>query len=856
MAGFKDCIRSAQEQGAISKEEADELIRRYEAHAATLRAAGAPDPNAAAKNALAASLDAEAARAKMLAQMGAEKRGAIAEHLHAYRGPDGKPDVYEASMRLLEHYGFSGTSSVVGRMRSIVALAHGELADVLRTFERNFYTGLRHQQVAARDLVHELLGTPTGRPEIKAMADGVAAQFERLRERFNAAGGDIGKIEGGYIPQLHNAVALMKSGFEKWREDIRPRLEPAKMRDPLTGEAMTPARLDESLRPVYDAITTEGWATREPSTTPLTRGALANQRQEHRFLAFKSAEDWLWYDQHYGHGDPMKAIFGHINGMARDIAAAETLGPNPTASVEYLKQVVLSEHGKLVAGKDSLFQPSGLSTKGLKDAGADAAKKIDDLWYFVRGRETVKQGVADFYGNVRNVLTAAQLGSAVVTAAVTDPGIEAMARRQLGMSQAALFGSNAKVYADTVSRYFEQLPVLKTVSHVIDQFTGAPREQALRAGMIMDEFLHVMGDEARYAGSLGGNVWSRWLADRTITLTGLGPITEARKAVFQLELQGFVADHAGAAFDALPAPLRDKMAGYGFDAAQWDTLRAAARGRDGFLRPVDVVAADRGLAERYVEMINGETERAVPSGTLRSRAFVIGSRPKGQHLAELWEGAWQYKSFGLSMMTLQAEAIAQETARGGKAAGATYAAQLLVLTTLGGALAMQLKHLASGRDPQDMADPKFFAAAMATGGGLGLMGDFMFADVNRYGYSFQEQALGPTGALVTDIAKFTAGNMMEAIQGLNDPRKSTNIGHEAVQLAGKYTPFAASAWYTRLAFRRELIDQLDYMADPRAHTRWREEERRAQRERGQGYFWPPGETAPTRAPDLSTAGGR
>lgn len=854
---LRDCIRSAQEQGAITKEEADDILRRYDAHVAARKAAGAPNPNREARLALADQFDTEGARMKALAQMGEDKRAEITEHLHAYRDPHGKPDVYEAAMRLLEHYGFAGASSVVGRTKAIVAITHGEIADVLRQFERNFYTGMRHQAVATRDLVYELLGHATDSKQAKAFAGAIGAQFDKLRDRFNAAGGDIGKIEGGYIPQFHEPVALMKAGFEKWRDDIRPRLAPEKMRDPLTEAPMTPERLDEALRPVFDQITTEGWATRAPTTSPVAgRGAVANQRQDHRFLAFKSAEDWLWYDQHYGHGDPIKAIFGHINGMARDIAAMEVLGPNPSATVEWLKQVMLSEHGKWIAGKDSLFQPSGMTTFGERDAGRDAAKKIEDLWYWVRGRETVSQGVADFYGNIRNVLTSVQLGSAVVTAAATDPAIMRMATRQLGMGEAAVFGQNAKVYLDTVSHYFEQLPILKSVSFVLDHLTGAPREQAVRSGMIVDEFLHILGDEARYAGALSGSAWSRWLADRTVTLTGLEPITKARRAVFQLELQGFVADNAKLAFDALPAPLRGKLAGYGFDAAQWDALRAVAphqlgRGSADILRPSDVGLVDRALAERYVEMINGELERAVPTGTMRSKAFLIGARPKGQHGAELAEGFLQYKSFGLSMMTLQAEAIAQETATLGRAAGASYAAQLLILSTVGGALGLQIKSIIQGRDPQNMKDPKFWGAAMASGGGMGIYGDFLFADTNRYGYSFGEQVAGPTASLASDILKFTSGNAMELLQ-----RKDTNIGHEAVTLAGRYTPMLSSAWYARLAYKRELLDQLDYMVDPHAHRRWREEERKAMRERGQGYWWQPGESAPRRAPDLSTAIGQ
>jgi hypothetical protein len=850
---FADCIVSARDQGVLSPEEAERLIARYEAHRQARRAAGEADPEAGARSGLADEFDAAAERQRRLAALSTARRDAIAQHLDAYRGPDGRANVYEASMRLLENFGYSGTSSVKGRQHAIIAITHAELADTLRGFERNFYTGLRHETVKAQNVVREMLGQTTGNPEAAAFARAIGATFERLRERFNAAGGEIGKIEGGYLPQFHDGTAIMRAGFERWREFIVPRLDRGKMRDPLTDGPLSDARFEDVVRAAYDNIVSEGWANRVPTMQPQGKGALASQRSEHRFLHFKSADDWLAYDAQFGHGDPIKAMFGHINGMARDIAALEILGPNPSAMVEWLKQVVQSEHGKAVTGKESLFNLSGANPQAARDAGPAAAKAVGDLWSWVRGRETVKQGVADFYGNVRNVLTSIQLGSAAVTAATTDPAMMRQATQALGMAQSAIFGQNAKVYLDAVSRYFEQVPIARTLSTVIDSMTGAPRAQALRAGMIAEDFLHILGDEARMAGTLGGSVWSRWMADRTVTLSGLAPLTEARRAVFQLELQGFLADHVGNAFESLPERLRVKMEGYGIDAATWDRMRAVpvhemAPGAAGLLRPADLAAADRALGEKLAEMLIGETERAIPQGTLRSKAFILGDRPKGQHAAEIFEGFLQYKSFGLSVLTLQAETIAQETARFGGAAGASYAAQLFILTTLGGAAALQLKQIANGKDPQTIKDAKFWGAAMATGGGFGLLGDFLFADVNRYGYSLPEQIAGPTMSLGQDVLKFTAGNLWELIQG-----KDTKIGRESAMLIGKYTPLASSLWATRLAYKREIIDQLQYQLDPQAHRRWRDEERKALKEKKQGYWWRPGETAPGRAPDLGTA---
>lgn len=846
---FNDCIVSARDQGVLSAEEADDLLRRYDAHRRAN--AASPDVDELAKAGLAKELDTIAANKRRVTELTVAKQAELTRDLSGYRGVDGKADLYEAIMRKLENFGFSGYTGVANRAKAIVSVIHGEMADMLRHFERSFYLGVRNKAIAG-DVVRAIHGAGNVPPEAKAFATAVEQQFESLRQRFNAAGGSIGELKGGYLPHSHDPRAVMAAGYADWRDFILPKLDLTKMRDPITGGPLSPVRLGESLKAAYDNITSDGWLGRTPSSQRQGAGATASQRADHRFLHFKSVDDWMDYDRAFGHGDPIVSVFQHINGMARDIAAMETLGPNPTATVEWFKQLLMSEHAKMQAKQPSLFINSVNHLPGVKVADGDAAQiaaqRVEDLWRWTNGRRVVSQGMADGFSAVRNVLTSAQLGSAVVTAATTDPVLERSARQALGMSQTALLGANVKVYADAIA----QLPLVRHVlDPIVSHMIGAPRDVALRSGMIADEFLHIMGDEVRYAQTLGSNVWSRWLADRTVTWSGLAPLTEARKAVLQLEMQGFVADLSGKAFAALPERMRAKLEGYGFDAAQWDTLRATAQYRAhpnaaGLVRPVDVAATDRNIAERYVAMLLGETERAVPSGTLRSKAFILGEGRRGDIAGEMWQNVAQYKSFGLSIITLQAEAVAQETARFGAAQGASYAAQMFTLLTIGGALALQLKNIANGRDPQNIRDPKFALAAMATGGGLGIFGDFLFADYSRFGHSLGATLAGPVGGLAGDLLQFTAGNALQLID-----RKGTGAGTEFTNLLGRYVPFISSAWYTRLAYRRELLDQLQYQLDPRAHRRWREAERKSMREKGQGEWWPSGATAPARAPQLT-----
>ena len=141
---FRDCLISAVEQGAISREEAAELQRRFDAEFAQARLSLGDDAAAAAaKSRLEAELRAEGieARRRVLLQDAAQDR--LAEYVGSYRGLDGKPDIFAAVLNLIENHGYAGTSSLIGRQKAIVSLVHGQIADVLSTFRKSLLTGRR-----------------------------------------------------------------------------------------------------------------------------------------------------------------------------------------------------------------------------------------------------------------------------------------------------------------------------------------------------------------------------------------------------------------------------------------------------------------------------------------------------------------------------------------------------------------------------------------------------------------------------------------------------------------------------------------------------------------------------------------
>jgi hypothetical protein len=841
MANFETCINSAVKQGEISEEQGEALKDRWNEYADTMRRSGERDVEAGARAALARELEEKGAHKRMLAAKAEENRDQLAGYLMTYRDAKGRSNVFEAAMNLIENFGYgAATRSLAHMAASKYGLATAELADMLSTFRRSNFLGRRMNRPQLENVVREVLGESTGDAPAKAMAGAASKVFERLRQEYNELGGNIGELGGGYMPQYHDQRAVLNAGRQAWKDYIRPKLDLERMRDPLTKGELTPERLDQVLDVAWEHIATGGWSDRKPQARPFGIGSTANQRQEHRFLHFKSADDWLAYNRDFGKGDPIQAIFQHIRGMTRDIAAMERFGPNPSATVEWLKQVVQSEIGKSIAGKDSLYTPTTISK--FVDPATYLPHRIEAMFDYVRGRRPMTQGIASAFGDIRNILTSVQLGGTSVLAAVQDP------------------------FVDMAARHLSGIPMAQALGGIVHAFTGGKKDLAVRSGLILEDFIHIIGTEARYAGSLGGHEWSRWLGDRTLHLTGLTPLTEARKHAFGLDFFGAMADHAGKTFDEMPPPLRRTMLDYGLGEKDWNKLRAIEPFRStpdsaGILRPTDVAQVDRRLAERYTEMVLGQTERAVPTGTARSKTTVTGGVQTGTVGGELIRSMLQYKNFGLSLMTLQWQAMMQEIGAGSAsgaaihagalvARGAAYAGSLATVLTLAGAAAMQLQNLGAGKDIQTM-DPttpegrRFWIAALQKGGGFGILGDFLFSDMSRFGHSITETLAGPMVGMIADVADPIIRLIQKPIEG-----QKTNPGRELVKFIGRYTPLLSTAPFLRTAYRRIFLDQLQYLADPEAHKYFRDQERRIHKETKGNFWWRPGETTPSRAPDL------
>ena len=821
---FDECIDNAAEAGDIPKEDAAWIKKRYK----SFQDGGMADE--AAGKAIADLLKAESAHQKRKAKLAVKAVKRIDVELRNHRNAAGELDIAEGARMMLEHFGEANFSSVAGRHRAIIGMAHARMDSLMHHFRRGRLLGDKGRWNAAQldNVAREAFGEGTGDVAAKEFARIWEDTHEWLRQRFNAAGGAIGKLEKWGLPQSHDARALRTAGRDKWKAEIMPRLDVARMKHPLTGNPVDPAELDGVLDDIWRNVVTEGWHERQPSLMVFGRGALANQRAEHRFLIFKSADDWLSYQRDFGRGgDVFGAMMGHINMMARDIAALEVLGPNPTGMVEWIRQAVEKQAQLHQSGAKASF--AGPPERAMDRARA-ANKTVTALWGSIRGElETpVNSKMAATFGGLRSLITASVMGSAALSS-VSDIGTSILARAYAGIHARGAF------------------------SDIVKAFGGATRQEAVAAGLILDSAAHVFHTQARYIGTLDGPGWSQFIADRVLALSGLTAWTQAGKHAFGLAFMHEAANLAGKAYADLPDAFRNTFARHGITSRDWDALRAMKLHDMGsgskILRPTEIAKSNERLAERYLQMIQSETLFAIPEGGHRSNIALRANLQPGTLLGEAVRSITQFKSFGVVFVILHGLRTTNMLKAGQARKAAAYAGALLFSTTMFGALAMQLKQLAGGRDPRDMTDENFWAASLLQGGGLGIYGDFLFSNINRYGGGIQSTLSGPLVQRANDIWNLTAGNLVQLASG-----EKTQFGREAVRFIKGNVP-GSNIWYLRTAWERVVLDQAQSLVDPEAAKAFKRQQRYWQRNYGQEYWWRPGETSPDRAPDLTAING-
>ena len=684
---------------------------------------------------------------------------------------------------------------------------HMKIAKGMEIF-RTKKLGLGQDLKGIRDVVREIEGVNTGNKVAKDFAKQIAEVFEDARIRFNRAGGNIRKLDN-WFPHWWDPKLIAKISEEDFISQFGSKLDRERMINEL-GIAMDDAEIRVLLSNAYNDIKTGGLHSLKP-----TMGGggtkLANRHQEHRVLVFKSTDDWLNLNESYGRPDFYTTMMDHISNMSHEIARLEIFGPNPEATFRYLR---------------TMAQKKGASEVGLGS--------LDRMWAVASGKvnATVWTTGAEFMKTTRSFLVAGQLGGAFLSS-ITDPVMVRMTAKLNGLPM-------TKILAETLRQ--------------LNPASKADRIAAVEMGLGAEAWISRALAANRFTEMTGDGIVAK-VADFTMRASLLAPWTDGwRKGLGMVSLRQLSLD-SNKTFTSLPIKRQEAFTRYKITPDEWEVIRqtnsidhkgAKYWSIENFLKreDLDIKTKDK-VVSKVHEMILGEVDHGVLMPDTRTRSITTMGQPRGTVAGEVAQMVAMYKSFPILMIQKQLYRGAALRGMGNKI---QYLSELSIGLIIMGAVALQAKDIAKGRNPRDMTESKFWAAAHMQGGGLGIFGDFLHSDLSRYGNSLTKTIMGPGFGLLDDTGRLVGGTIRNLVSG-----KDTNISADMIQFLRRYTP-GSSVWFIRGIYERAILDQLMQMADPKAYRKFKKSMKKRKTEYGQSYWWKQGKASPESAPDMTQTG--
>lgn len=666
-------------------------------------------------------------------------------------------------------------------------------------------------------------------------AQGIAKIMQKYQETAridaNRAGAFIRKLPGYVVRQSHDPYKIQRAGFQQWRDEILPLL------DERTFEAGSD--VDGFLLATYNGLVSGVHlkvSTGQPNGFKGPRN-LAKKVSAERVLHFKDGLAWDQYNKVYGTGSLREAFLGGLDRSGDSTGMMRRLGTNPESNWN--------------AALDELQIDLKNDPDGLRKFQQDRNGLLKTRFSEIDGtsRMAVNHVGARVASNLRAWQSMAKLGGAVISA-VTDLPVAASEMRYQGKgmlsSMGTLIGGMVKG-----KKPAEQREILSTLGVFFDSVRGE----------VVSKF---SADD-----TLGGKM-SR-AQQLFFKLNGLTWWTDTMRSTAALMMSHHLAYNRTLDWGKMNPDLQRTLELFDIDAGKWDLLRSTpakeADGREymttqgidsipeealaGYLTSKGRTVNDAAISELREELrgslrsyITDRASYAVIEPDARTRAIMRRGTQPGTVAGELLRFVGQFKAFPVAVLQ---KSIGRELyGRGYKPSpyGANVGrelmqsmrsgngeklgvAQLMLWTTLFGYGAMAMKDIVKGREPRPVDDPKTWVAAMLQGGALGLYGDFLFGEANRFGGGLTQSLSGPTLGLIDGGYDLFARM-----------RDGDDAAAASFRFAIQNTPFA-NLFYTRTAMDYLFLHSVQEALNPGALRRM---ERRIEKENAQQFLLRPSQT--------------
>jgi hypothetical protein len=795
----KDCIAKVIEasKGALTEDDLEEVFDEIAKRAERRRRENPLEPRDQALAAIAKEMADEDALADMIEQrnraINVLKKKARLAHYDAMAGREA---LAVSALNVGSERGFDGAALSVDAIRMgiedglmgpmIADLRKAGLLDILSRRDKAFDVDLANEIARITDEGH---GRDTGNKAAQEAAQIIAKTQEAARTMLNGRGAFVRKLPGWIARQSHDSVAIAAAGFDRWRDSILPRLDERTF----DGVKDRDAFLQHAWRGIVTGM--HGSGTQGDWLGGFSGYSnRAKKVSSERVLHFKSADDWNAYNEQFGAQTVLEAVAGGIRSAARSAALMDVWGSNPEAAFK--------------ADVDQL--------KARKGTSKEQIEKLSS-WRLAAEFQVVN-GTANASGspkwarrnaNVRAWITMSKLGG-VVLSAFPDIAIQASSLRHNGVS-----------YFDGLANGFASMMRGKSSG---DQREIADLLNAGTQGLVGNVFERFGVNEAA-----GGKMTRAMRFFFKANL--LEQWTDAMKTGVGLMLSKNLAGFQAKGFSQLPPLLQLSLRRYRIGEPEWNLLRAqdskVAKGENYLTADVvDTIPDDAIKAWAKVEKAGSvkrareelqtrlhayyanEIRVAMTEPGARERVIATWGTSAGTPTGEAIRYLMQFKTFGITFATRH---IAREFLRSGKLDKTGLAALILGTTSLG-YVAMTAKEWVKGKNPrtvQDMGDAaSVVGAAMAQGGGLGIYGDFLFGEFNRFGGGIVGTLGGPGVGTVEDLAK-----LYSATKDWAQGKTKTDPAAKAFNLVKDNTPFL-NLFYTRMALDHLILFKVQEAMNP------------------------------------------
>lgn len=652
---------------------------------------------------------------------------------------------------------------------------------------------------------------------------------ESARLDANKAGAWIRKMPGYIARQGHDMMKIRAAGFAAWRDAILPKLDKA------TFEGV--ADQDAFLRSVYDGLASGvHLASEKPDWMKGFKGSqnVARRASQERVLHFLDGRSWYEYNREFGVGSVREAIYGGLEASARNTGLMRILGTNPENMVNYLADTISAD---LKGNEKALAAFNDARRTSIKHQMAE-----------ITGQTNIpgSSSLARFGSTTRAVDSMMKLGGAMISS-FNDLASNALELRYQGKN------------------FMEALT--ESIQGRLKRFSSEEQKEILSslgvyADSMRDEILQRFSGDVTLPGKVAR------LQRQFFRMNGLNWWTDASRNTTATMISHWLAGNAKSPHATLNPDLKRALDLHGIGEPEWNIYRTMdMKGSEGrtFMTPDgidsvpdDVIAkyvADKNVTVNDRSIANARSELgdklrgyildrvmvAMTEPTARTRATMKQGTQPGTWPGEILRFMGQYKSFTASFMQ---QALGREVfgrgytpaplgqSRWGSVSNALFKsgkgemvglAQLALWMTFFGYLSMQTKLMLKGQTPRP-ADAKTFLAAAAQGGGLGIFGDFLFGEANRFG-------AGPVLSMVGPVASSTD----QLVSLFQKTRSGDAKAGDFFRFSVDHTPFINLFW-SRPILNYLFLNQLQESLSPGSLHRYEQNIRKNQ---GNDFLIPP-----------------